>query len=144
MGKMRKYLPTFADLADRLSIVRLKQIFIQQHREQYKREAYLIQHDIDLILSKLPPLGAHECNALQLLAIANRWIWENESAIRNGTSTEPADIQLARLKATHAVNGVRNTAKNVLAAFEAGARQDYKVDCFAADLPPEFGNWSVF
>ena len=34
----RKYLPTIAELIDRLSIVQLKEVFIPEHKEEYAKE----------------------------------------------------------------------------------------------------------
>ena len=45
----RKFLPTFSDLIDRLSICLLKSIFIPENKKQYIEEISLIKHDIDLI-----------------------------------------------------------------------------------------------
>ena len=47
----RKYLPTLAELVDRLSIAQLKEVFITEHKEEYAQEIKDIVHDIDLILS---------------------------------------------------------------------------------------------
>ena len=44
----RKYLPTLAELIDRLSIVQLKEIYIPEHAEEYRAERALIEHDVDL------------------------------------------------------------------------------------------------
>ena len=139
----RRYLPTLADLVDRLSIVLQKEVFIPDHREDYRREQEAIIHDIDVILSDRPPIGADQIRAICILQLSNRYVWENETRIRDGSSDEPQDIQLQRLKMTHAVNGVRNTAKNAISAFDGG-RLDYKVDALSADLPAEHGNWRVF
>ena len=46
----RKYLPTLAELVDRLSIAQLKEVFITEHKEEYAEEIRDIVHDIDLIL----------------------------------------------------------------------------------------------
>ena len=35
----RKYLPTLAELVDRLSIVQLKEVFITDHKEEYAKES---------------------------------------------------------------------------------------------------------
>ena len=35
---MRKYLPTLAELVDRLSIIQLKEVFIPEHKEEYAKE----------------------------------------------------------------------------------------------------------
>jgi hypothetical protein len=138
----RKYLPTLSDLVDRLSIVQLKAVFITEHTEEYVKERALIEHDVDLILNELAKNGnfikASHVHAIIVLAIANRFIWENESKARAGGSEHDH-----LLKLTHSINGVRNTAKNQLAAVDGG-RRDYKVDCLSADLPLEFGNWRIF
>lgn len=137
--RRRKYLPTLSDLVDRLTIVQQKAIFIRERRAEYVEEMSLIMHDIDLILSGLDKrLGADEVRAIIVIMLANRFIWENESRARNG---EAGQDRL--LKATHSINGVRNTAKNVLARLDGG-RHDYKIDCFAAELVEEFGDWNVF
>ena len=34
----RKYLPTLAELVDRLSIVQLKEVFITDHKDEYAKE----------------------------------------------------------------------------------------------------------
>ena len=47
----RKYLPTLAELIDRLSITQLKEVFISEHKEEYAEEMKDIIHDIDLMLS---------------------------------------------------------------------------------------------
>ena len=46
----RKYLPTLAELIDRLSIIQLKEVFITEHKEEYAKEIKDIVYDIDLIL----------------------------------------------------------------------------------------------
>ena len=135
----RKYLPTLADLVDRLTIVQLKMIFIPDRREEYIAERELILHDIDLILNGLDhKLNARSIMAITMIQLTNRCIWESESKARAG-----GNEQDKLLKFTHSINGVRNTAKNVLSE-EAGGRKDYKIDALAADLPEDFGNWRVF
>lgn len=135
----RKYLPTLSDLVDRLTIVQLKMIFIPERRKEYVEERELILHDIDMILGDLDnKLNARAIMAITMIQLTNRCIWESESKARAG-----GDEQDKLLKFTHSINGVRNTAKNILAE-EAGGRKDYKIDALAADLPDDFGNWRVF
>ncbi len=135
----RKYLPTLSDLVDRLVISQMKAIFIHEKKEEYLAEMALIMHDVDLILSGIDKnIGAKEVREIIVLTLANRFIWESESLARSGGSEHDK-----RLKATHSINGVRATAKNMIAELDSG-RRDYKIDCFAADLVEEFGNWDVF
>ena len=134
----RKYLPTFSDLVDRMSIVMLKSIFIQEHHEEYVKERSTIEHDIDLLLDEKDyKLTAADIRALMGVMLANHFIWVNESKAREGGSEQDK-----LLKLTHSINGCRNTAKNKL-AVALGQRCDYKIDCFAAELVKEFGNWNV-
>ena len=137
---MRKYNPTLAELIDRLSITILKEIFISEHKEEYIEEQKLILHDIDLIIKEknINGLTAKFIYSTLVIMLSNRYIWENESKARLGESQD-----LSLLKVTHSINGVRNTAKNVMSA-ELGERQDYKIDCLASDLPKDLGNWNIF
>ncbi len=134
----RKYLPTLPDLVDRLTIVQQKMIFIPERAKEYAEERELILHDIDLVLHDGHQMTAKAILAVALVQLTNRVIWENESVARKG-----GDGQDKLLKFTHSINGVRNTAKNMLAA-EMGGRHDYKIDCFAAEFGNSFGNWDVF
>ena len=135
----RKWLPTLAELLDRLSIVQLKEIFICEHAAEYRAEIAQIEHDIDMLLdAHKDKISAKHLRAIMLVMLANRVIWENESKARLG-----GDSQDKLLKFTHSINGVRNTAKNIVAEIEGG-RLDYKIDCLATGLPPEYGNWDIF
>lgn len=148
---MRKYLPTFAELIDRLSIVILKSIFIPENKDAYEKEQELIMHDIDEILleRKLAyqdrgstdtslDINAKTIRAILIVMLTNRYIWENESKARLGGSEQDK-----LLKLTHSINGIRNTAKNIIAQ-EMGERVDLKIDALAAELVDEFGNWNLF
>lgn len=132
----RRYLPSLAELIDRLTITQLKMIFISEHRATYEQERDDIEHDVALILDGLGrQFGVRELRAVTILMLTNRFIWENESRARAG-----GDDQDKFLKLTHSINGIRNAAKNVISDFEGG-RKDHKIDCLAADLDPAFGHW---
>jgi hypothetical protein len=144
---MRQYLPTLAELIDRLSIVILKSIFIPENKEAYEKEQELIMHDIDMILEEAHNdqdnvnglvVNAKMIRAMMIVMLTNRYIWENESKARLGGSEQDK-----LLKLTHSINGVRNTAKNVIAQ-ELGERVDLKIDALAAELTKEFGSWNIF
>ena len=135
----RKYLPTFAELIDRMSICQLKAIFIPENKEAYDQEIADIQHDLDqMIEEKNIKLSSEMLKATSIVMLTDRYIWENESKCRNGDSQ---DLEL--LKLTHSINGVRNLAKNVISR-ELGERVDLKIDCLAAELKSDFQNWDVF
>jgi len=135
----RKYLPTFAELADRMSICILKSIFIPENKEAYDQEVSDIKHDLDKICEERDiKLNSDIVKSLMIIMLSNRYIWENESKCRSGENQD-----LSALKLTHSINGVRNTAKNVLSKG-LGERVDLKIDCLAAELKSEFQNWDIF
>jgi len=136
---MRKYLPIFSDLVDKLSICQLKQIYIPENADSYKQEIEDILHDIDLIIEEKDiQFTAKLLYYSQIIMLANKTIWESESKARAGGSEQDK-----LLKFTHSINGVRNTAKNLISQL-LDERMDLKVDCLATDLPEEFGNWGIF
>ena len=81
----RKYLPTLAELIDRLSISQLKEVFIPEHKEEYAQEIRDIEHDIDLILKEdNGVIDAKTVRSIVVLAQTNLHIWHNESNYRKG------------------------------------------------------------
>jgi len=129
----RKYLPTLAELIDRLSIVQLKEVFISQHKQEYGDEIAAIVHDIQLLLEQeANHVTAETIRAIIVLAQMNLHIWHNEANYRRGVKDGN------NLELTHGLNGIRNTAKNKIQEI-SGGRKDYKIDCLAA----EFTDWEV-
>lgn len=138
----RLYLPTLAELIDRLTIVQIKRIFIPTHAKSYAIEQGQIEHDIDVVLREKAASGlrvdAEMISAITIIMLANRTIWLSESEARAG-----GDAQDKLLKFSHSLNGVRSRAKNIVAE-KVKERVDLKVDALAASLPEEYGNWRVF
>lgn len=131
VDSVRKYFPTLGELLDRLTITQIKEVKIPEHKDKYAQEISEILHDIDLILSRNEIwFNGEMLRALVVLAQYNLHIWHNESNFRRGIK-EGNDLEL-----THALNGVRNRAKNLIQSVLNG-RQDYKTDCLAA----EFSTW---
>jgi hypothetical protein len=132
----RHWLPSFADLIDRLSIHQLKEVFIPEYKEKYRKEMNDIVHDIDLLCSQKDiKLTGQLVRAIVVLSQINEHIWYNESNVRSGT-----DQDLNLLKLTHGLNGVRNQTMNfILNLIGETDRRDYKTDCLAA----EFSNWEI-
>jgi hypothetical protein len=129
----RKYLPTLAELIDRLSISQLKEVFIPEHKNAYSKEIEDIIYDIELVLNeKNTKITAETIRAIVVLAQINLHIWHNEADSRRGIKGKD------NLKLTHGLNGIRNTAKNVIQEI-IGGRKDYKIDCLAA----EFKDWEI-
>lgn len=131
--KQRKYLHSLGDLIDRLTIVQLKEVFIPEHKATYSQEIADIVHDIQLILDDNQGIiTAETIRAIVVVSQMNLHIWHNESNYRRGIKDGN------NLELTHGLNGIRNTAKNVIQEA-VGGRKDYKVDCLAA----EFRDWEI-
>ncbi len=128
----RKYLPTLSELIDRLSIAQLKEVFITEHKEEYGQEIADICHDIQLILDQSQHVTADTIRAIVVLSQMNLHIWHNESNYRKGIRDGN------NLELTHGLNGIRNTAKNMIQEV-VGGRKDYKIHCLAA----EFKDWEI-
>ena len=129
----RKYLPTFSELIDRLSIIQLKEVFIPEHKEEYALEIQDIIHDLQVLLDEGEiRLNAETLRAVVVLSQMNLHIWHNESNYRKGIK------EGNKLELTHGINGIRNTAKNKIQEI-VGGRKDYKIDCLAA----EFKDWKI-
>ena len=136
----RRYLPTLAELIDRLSIAQLKEVKIPEHKAEYAQEIKDIVNDIDVILHERAELeGVVDGNitgetirAIVVLAQTNLHIWHNESNYRKGIKDGN------NLELTHGINGIRNVAKNKIQEV-MGGRKDYKIDCLAA----EFKDWEI-
>jgi hypothetical protein len=129
----RKYLPTLAELIDRLSIAQLKEVKIPEHKAEYAQEIADIVHDIQLCLDNSDKkIGGETIRAIVVLSQINAHIWQNESNYRKGIK-EGNNLEL-----THGINGIRNTAKNKIQEV-VGGRMDYKIDCLAA----EFKDWEI-
>jgi hypothetical protein len=129
----RRYLPTMAELIDRLAIVQLKEVFLPEHKEEYGKEISDIVHDIQVCLDEgSEPINAETVRAIIVLAQMNLHIWHNESDARKGINSGE------NLRLTHGINGIRNTSKNKIQEIRGG-RKDYKIDCLSA----EFKDWEI-
>ena len=132
MSENRKYLPTISELIDRLSIIQLKEVFITEHKEEYAKEIKDIVHDLTHLLNWEKPTG-EMVRAIIVLAQMNTHIWYNETKYRQGEGD-------GNLGLTHGLNGIRNTAKNIIQdEIDDDGRKDYKIDCIAA----EFKDWEI-
>ena len=126
---MRKYLPTISELIDRLSILQLKEVFIPEYKKEYAKEIKNIMYDLEE-----EGVDVKLIRAVIVLAQMNLHIWYNESEARSGNDAGE------NLLLTHGLNGIRNTAKNIIQdQLEDGNRKDYKIDCIAA----EFEDWEI-
>lgn len=125
--KQRKYLPTLAELLDRLIISQTKELKIPEHREEYTQEINDIVHDIQFIIDDSSDkaggklIDANMLRDVIILSLINREIWINEENARKGNK-EGNNLELS-----HGLNGIRNAAKNKIQE-RLGGRSDHKID----------------
>jgi hypothetical protein len=121
----RKYLPSLAELLDRLTINQIKEVKLpKEHQKLYSKEIEDILHDIDLIIAENNiQINAKMIRAIIVLAQINLHIWVNEANCRNGIK-EGNDLEL-----THSLNGLRTYAKNLIQKLHGGSKLDHKIDC---------------
>jgi len=132
-NKERRYLPTFSELVDRLTITQIKEVLIKDHKEEYAKEIEDILHDIEIEMEDNDiKITSDMIRDIIVLSQINLHIWYNESKARNGENSGE------NLRLTHGLNGIRNTAKNRI-QNKIGGRKDYKVDCLAS----EFKDWEI-
>ena len=107
-------------------------MFLVENKENYSSEIQDIIHDIDMIIEdENIKFDGRTLRAIIVLAQMNTHIWYNESKVRKGDKD-------GNLHLTHGLNGIRNTAANIIADVN-GERKDYKIDCLAA----EFKDWEI-
>jgi len=131
----RKWLPTFAELIDRLSIHQLKEVFIPEHKEKFANEMSDIAHDLNQYITENDiKLTSELIRCIVALSQINEHIWYNESKARAG---ESQDLDLLHL--THGLNGIRSSLMNkIMVLTGQEKRKDCKTDCLAS----EFKDWT--
>ncbi len=107
----RKFLPTFADLVDALSIDQIKMIKVRRYKDSYLREIEKICHDIDLIICsrKKVKLNARILRIITTIALVNLFIWNLKDQMQEDSKKYDSSLKLA-----HQLNGIRNRMKNLL------------------------------
>jgi hypothetical protein len=128
----KKYLPSFAELIDRLTIVQQKEILNQEFRDAFTVELEEILHDIDLeIAEKNIVITSNLVRDIMILTLMNSWIWANEAAARE-KQNKGQDVTNDDLVLTHQLNDLRSAAKKKIQEQIKG-RIDYKLNSVKAD-----------
>ena len=132
----RKWLPSFGELIDRLSIHQLKEVFIPEHKQKYAKDMKDIIFDLDQIIKEDKIIWSGEAiRCIVVISQINTHIWYNESKARKGEAQDSSLLML-----THGLNGLRNKAINhLLGLLGQIDKQDWKIDCLAS----EFKDWEI-
>lgn len=108
----REFLPTFADLIDRLTIDQIKETLLDKGNGTHAAEIKRLEHDIDgLIQESGLGASARVFRIVTVLAQVNLHIWH----CKDQMAAEP-DRYDEWLRLAHQLNGIRNRMKNLLTA----------------------------
>lgn len=104
----RKYLPTFAELIDQLTVDQIKVVMFPTNKKQVCDEIKRIEHDIDLIMKNNNVVISVEIlRSIIILSQVNLHIWHQKDEMQE----KPEQYQ-DLLKFAHQLNGIRNQMKN--------------------------------
>ena len=104
----RKYLPTFAELIDQLTVDQIKVVMFPTNKKQVCDEIKRIEHDIDLIMKNNNVVISVEIlRSIIILSQVNLHIWHQKDEMQE----KPEKYQ-DLLKFAHQLNGIRNQMKN--------------------------------
>lgn len=123
----RKYMPSFAELIDRLNIVQMKSVFAKEGKEKFDQEISDILHDIQLFLDEGVIVTADIIRAIIVMTQANLEIWKNEDGVRELNDNRKVEAIAKTLLYTHALNSTRCTAKTRVQNL-IGGRIDPKIN----------------
>ena len=106
----RQFLPSFAELIDRLTVDQIKEVLLTDRSEEMSKEIKAICQDIDVLINqKHIKLSARFIRIVVILAQMNVQIWHNKDKMK----IEPEKYN-EYLKLAHQLNGLRNQMKNLL------------------------------
>ena len=122
----RKYLPSFAEKIDRLTICGLKEIY-SPDGEKFHQEIEEILHDIQLDIDEGVVVTSDIIRAIIVLTQANLAIWLNEDDVRKDRNTKSLEEIGSNLLYTHGLNSARCIAKTRIQNL-IGGRVDEKIN----------------
>jgi hypothetical protein len=115
----RLYLPTLADLLDRLSVTQIKEVLLPEQSAIYTEEIRRLEHDIDRIINeKGLQLSAQLVRMAMVLAQMNLHIWH----LKDRMQAEPERYS-EHLNLAHQLNGIRNRMRNLILEFSGEGTQ---------------------
>ena len=113
----RHFLPSFAELIDRLTVDQIKEVLLINRSKEMSKEIQAICQDIDVIINqKQVVLSSRFIRIVVILAQMNVHIWNNKDKMKLDPEKYDEHLKLA-----HQLNGLRNQMKNLLLE-ESGER----------------------
>jgi len=115
----RYFLPSFAELIDRLTVDQIKEVLLKNRAQEMSKEIQAICQDIDVMINqKQIVLSSRFIRIVVILAQMNVHIWNNKDKMKLDQEKYDEHLKLA-----HQLNGLRNQMKNLLLE-ESGERDN--------------------
>ena len=130
MTKSIKY--NFSELADKLSIIQIKQIINNKQYRSYENTISKILNELELNISKNKKmiLNSKIVNLLNILSQINLFIWILRDEMKINKKNYKQNMKLS-----HQLNALRNIAKNkLLLIFNKNKNQDLRTNINKEDL----------
>ncbi len=116
---IRHFLPSFAELIDRLTVDQIKEVLLTNETKDIPKEISAICKDIDIMINQNQiVLSARLIRIIIILAQLNVHIWSNKDRMKLDPESYDDHLKLA-----HQLNGLRNQMKNLLLE-ESGERDE--------------------
>ena len=113
-NEQRQFQLPLAELIDRLTVDQIKELLLENNKEDIASEINELEHDIDLIIkTKDIELSSHLIRIIIVLAQMNVHIWYNKDRMEEDPD---GPNYMPLLKLSHQLNGIRNQMKNMLLA----------------------------
>ncbi len=123
----RRYVPSFAELIDRMNIIQMKIVFSKGTIAAFEDEMEDIKHDIQMYLDTIVKVDAEVIRAIIVLTQSNLEIWKNEDGVRSQTHSAEYETIAKTLLYTHSLNATRCEAKTRIQNL-IGGRTDQKIN----------------
>ena len=128
----RQFLPSLAELIDRLTVTQIKQALLGDKNKDFYNEINKLSNDIDIIIKKENiKLDSRTIRIIVLISQINLHIWKNKDLMQKNLENNEEYLKL--LKLSHQLNGIRNRMKNQLLDIEGSKDESQKRSNFETD-----------
>lgn len=128
----RQFLPSLAELLDRLTVTQIKQALLGDKNKDFYNEINKLSNDMDIIIKKENiKLDSRIIRIIVLISQINLHIWKNKDLMQENLDNDKEYLKL--LKLAHQLNGIRNRMKNQLLEIEGSNDESQKKSNFETD-----------
>ena len=109
-NKNRNFLPSFAELVDRLTVDQIKEVLLPAKSKEMSKEIKMICRDIETMINQNEiKISSRLIRIIVVLSQMNVHIWYSKDKMKYDSEKYDEHLKLA-----HQLNGLRNQMKNLL------------------------------